>query len=186
LNTLPPEWSKFVTDVKLVRDVHTTNIDQFHEYLRQHEVHANEYGSPYQSQQYSSNQTSIPLSITHPSNDYQPSVHHNAYSPPSSIPQIAYVPTVNQHQQQPEFPSLDSGLTVSVFKQELRYNQFRGDKFLLLRVQVEPTVLEQVEAILRNKGLLFVTTVKGKDICPNSALNLRGNGMIRGLRIKCC
>ncbi|GJT06607.1 retrovirus-related pol polyprotein from transposon TNT 1-94 [Tanacetum coccineum] len=25
LNTLPPEWSKFVTDVKLVRDLHTTN-----------------------------------------------------------------------------------------------------------------------------------------------------------------
>nr|GEZ96913.1 hypothetical protein [Tanacetum cinerariifolium] len=28
LNTLPPEWSKFVTDVKLVRDLHTTNVDQ--------------------------------------------------------------------------------------------------------------------------------------------------------------
>nr|GFC40645.1 hypothetical protein [Tanacetum cinerariifolium] len=25
LNTLPSEWSKFVTDVKLVRDLHTTN-----------------------------------------------------------------------------------------------------------------------------------------------------------------
>ncbi|GKC89809.1 hypothetical protein Tco_1150458 [Tanacetum coccineum] len=33
LNTLPPEWSKFVTDVKLVRDLHTTNIDQLHAYL---------------------------------------------------------------------------------------------------------------------------------------------------------
>nr|GEW40729.1 hypothetical protein [Tanacetum cinerariifolium] len=30
LNTLPPEWSKFVTDVKLVRDLHTTNVDQLH------------------------------------------------------------------------------------------------------------------------------------------------------------
>nr|GFC30883.1 hypothetical protein [Tanacetum cinerariifolium] len=27
LNTFPPEWSKFVTDVKLVRDLHTTNVD---------------------------------------------------------------------------------------------------------------------------------------------------------------
>nr|GEZ75657.1 hypothetical protein [Tanacetum cinerariifolium] len=26
LNTLPPEWSKFITDVKLVRDLHTTNV----------------------------------------------------------------------------------------------------------------------------------------------------------------
>ncbi|GJU95879.1 hypothetical protein Tco_1320635 [Tanacetum coccineum] len=42
LNTLPPEWSKFVTDVKMVRDLHTTNIDQLHAYLGQHEFHANE------------------------------------------------------------------------------------------------------------------------------------------------
>nr|GEW87519.1 reverse transcriptase domain-containing protein [Tanacetum cinerariifolium] len=42
LNTLPPEWSKFVTDVKLVRDLHTTNVDQLHSYLGQHEYHANE------------------------------------------------------------------------------------------------------------------------------------------------
>nr|GEX67948.1 hypothetical protein [Tanacetum cinerariifolium] len=42
--------------------------------------------------------------------------HHNAYSSTSSIPQIAYSPTVNQ-QQQHEFPSLDSRLTVPVFKQ---------------------------------------------------------------------
>nr|GFA16308.1 hypothetical protein [Tanacetum cinerariifolium] len=65
LNTLPPEWSKFVTD---------------------------------------------------PSNDYQSTVHHNVYSPPSSFPQMEYAPIVNQ-QQQPEFPQLDSSLTVLMFKQ---------------------------------------------------------------------
>ncbi|GJW18558.1 hypothetical protein Tco_0025994 [Tanacetum coccineum] len=134
LNTLPPEWSKFVTDVKLVQDLHTTNIDQLHAYLGQHEFHANEvrlmhernsdplalspqYGSPYQSQQYSTNQPSTPLSITYPSNDYQSSVHHNVYSPQPSIPQLEYAPTVNQQQQQPKFPQLDLGLTVLVFKQ---------------------------------------------------------------------
>ncbi|GJR34401.1 retrovirus-related pol polyprotein from transposon TNT 1-94 [Tanacetum coccineum] len=42
LNSLPPEWSKFVTHVKLVRDLHTTNFDQLHAYLEQHELHANE------------------------------------------------------------------------------------------------------------------------------------------------
>ncbi|GKE25713.1 hypothetical protein Tco_1441097, partial [Tanacetum coccineum] len=41
LNTLPGEWSKFVTDVKLVKDLHTTNVDQLHAYLQQHETHAN-------------------------------------------------------------------------------------------------------------------------------------------------
>ncbi|GJZ23356.1 retrovirus-related pol polyprotein from transposon TNT 1-94 [Tanacetum coccineum] len=39
---LPPEWSKFVIDVKLIRDLHTTNFDQLNAYLEQHELHANE------------------------------------------------------------------------------------------------------------------------------------------------
>ncbi|GJW36669.1 hypothetical protein Tco_0059589 [Tanacetum coccineum] len=165
LNTLPPEWSKFMTYVKLVWDLHTTNIDQLHAYLRQHEFHANEvrlmhernsdpltlvathqmtqspyqthqnsyqnsqfqpqvslyqspqYGSPYQSQKYSTNQPLTPLSITYPTNDYQSLVHHDGYSPQPSIPQLEYAPTVNQQPQQFEFPQLDSGLTVLVFKQ---------------------------------------------------------------------
>ncbi|GJT17893.1 hypothetical protein Tco_0357276 [Tanacetum coccineum] len=42
LNSLPLEWSKFVMDVKLVKDLHTMNFDQLHAYLEQHELHANE------------------------------------------------------------------------------------------------------------------------------------------------
>ncbi|GKC57471.1 hypothetical protein Tco_1085069, partial [Tanacetum coccineum] len=42
LNTLLAEWSKFVTNVKLVKGLHTTNVDQIHAYLEQHERHANE------------------------------------------------------------------------------------------------------------------------------------------------
>ncbi|GKA44168.1 hypothetical protein Tco_0736892 [Tanacetum coccineum] len=42
LHILPPEWSKFVTDVKLVKDLHTSKFDQLHAYLEQHELHANE------------------------------------------------------------------------------------------------------------------------------------------------
>ncbi|GJW37251.1 hypothetical protein Tco_0060171 [Tanacetum coccineum] len=42
LNTLHAEWSKFITDVKLVKDLHTTNVDQIHAHLEQHERHANE------------------------------------------------------------------------------------------------------------------------------------------------
>ncbi|GKA45956.1 hypothetical protein Tco_0738752 [Tanacetum coccineum] len=34
--------SKFVTDVKLVKDLHTTNFDQLYAYLEQHELYANE------------------------------------------------------------------------------------------------------------------------------------------------
>ncbi|GJT45254.1 retrovirus-related pol polyprotein from transposon TNT 1-94 [Tanacetum coccineum] len=86
LNTLPPEWSKFVTDVKLVWDLHATNIDQLHAYLGQHEFHANKVR-----------------------------LMHERNSDPLAL--LEYTPTVNQRPQQPEFPQLDSGLTVLVFKQ---------------------------------------------------------------------
>ncbi|GKF15322.1 hypothetical protein Tco_0056784, partial [Tanacetum coccineum] len=49
-------------------------------------------------------------------NIYNMKLSHNTYGAPSSIPQIEYAPTVNQ-QQQPEFPLLDLGLTILVFKQ---------------------------------------------------------------------
>nr|GFB49812.1 hypothetical protein [Tanacetum cinerariifolium] len=42
LNSLPLEWSKFVTVVKLVKGLHTTNFDQLHAYLEQHELNENE------------------------------------------------------------------------------------------------------------------------------------------------
>ncbi|GKA49935.1 hypothetical protein Tco_0743008 [Tanacetum coccineum] len=38
--SLISEWSKFITDVKLAMDLHTTNYDQLHAYLQQHELHA--------------------------------------------------------------------------------------------------------------------------------------------------
>nr|GEV86053.1 hypothetical protein [Tanacetum cinerariifolium] len=60
----------------------------------------------------------------------------------------------------------------------------QGDKFLLLLVLLRPTHQEQVDAILENKGLLLVTTAKGKDTYPNSVQNLKGNEMMLGLRIK--
>nr|GEV94657.1 integrase, catalytic region, zinc finger, CCHC-type, peptidase aspartic, catalytic [Tanacetum cinerariifolium] len=47
------------------------------------------------------------------------SIHHNVYYLPSSIPQMEYAPPVTQQQQQQsEFPKLDSGLTVLVFKHD--------------------------------------------------------------------
>ncbi|GKC15504.1 hypothetical protein Tco_1012286 [Tanacetum coccineum] len=46
LNSLLPEWSKFVIDVKLVKDLHVTNFDQlFIAHLEHHEAHANEIHS---------------------------------------------------------------------------------------------------------------------------------------------
>nr|GEZ48430.1 hypothetical protein [Tanacetum cinerariifolium] len=94
-----------MTDVKLVRDLHTTNVDQLHAYLGQHEYYANEYESHAQ--------TSTPLSITYPSNNFQSSDHHNVYNPSSSIPQVEYAPSVHQ---QSDVSQPDTGLVVLVFQ----------------------------------------------------------------------
>ncbi|GJW12178.1 retrovirus-related pol polyprotein from transposon TNT 1-94 [Tanacetum coccineum] len=51
--------------------------------------------------------------LTYPSNDFQSSIHHNVYSPSSSIPQLEYPPQINQ---QSEFSQQDSGLIVPVFQ----------------------------------------------------------------------
>ncbi|GJV02286.1 retrovirus-related pol polyprotein from transposon TNT 1-94 [Tanacetum coccineum] len=148
LNTLPAEWSKFVTDVKLVKDLHTTNSLQ--------------YGSPYQSQQYSTHQSSTPLSITYPSNEYQPSIHHNVYSPSSSIPQLEYAPSVNQ---QSEFSQPDSAVVTSRYP--TTNNQLRNSS----KPRQQATI---------NDGRITIQPVQGRQISYAAG----GNGMIHGLKIK--
>nr|GEZ40342.1 hypothetical protein [Tanacetum cinerariifolium] len=129
---LPPEWSKFVTDVKLVRYLHTTNFDQLHAYLKQHEVYANEvrimsernqyplaispqYGLIHPTQHYSTTYPSTPHAITYPStshpNAYSSTVHQDACPQPQYILQIEYtVSIVNQQPHLTEFPQIDSSL----------------------------------------------------------------------------
>ncbi|GJU87052.1 retrovirus-related pol polyprotein from transposon TNT 1-94 [Tanacetum coccineum] len=81
------------------------------------------------------------------------------YSPPPSIPQMEYAPTVNQQQQQqPEFHQLDSGLTVPVFKQAVRHIS----QSLLpqpARNSSNPRTYTHraSEAILETKGTIIVT-----------------------------
>nr|GEZ40755.1 hypothetical protein [Tanacetum cinerariifolium] len=118
LNTLPPKWSKFVTDVKLVRDLHTTNIDQLHAYLGQHEYHANEVRLMHERTSdplalfVSQGTSSSNLSISYPVNDTSSTVNHNAYMALSSAPQIDYAPMV-QHSS--EYSPPEIGLAVLVF-----------------------------------------------------------------------
>nr|GEX85739.1 hypothetical protein [Tanacetum cinerariifolium] len=42
INHLQPEWSKFVTDVKLAKDMYNANFDHLFAYMWQHKAHANE------------------------------------------------------------------------------------------------------------------------------------------------
>ncbi|GKA01350.1 hypothetical protein Tco_0674015 [Tanacetum coccineum] len=48
----------------------------------------------------------------------------------------------------------------------------------MMRVLQELSLKEQVGITRGNRGLLHVTTAKGKDTCPNNAPNQGGNGMI--------
>ncbi|GJU20632.1 retrovirus-related pol polyprotein from transposon TNT 1-94 [Tanacetum coccineum] len=41
VNNMLPEWSRFITEVKLNRGLKESNFDQLYAYLKQHEVHAN-------------------------------------------------------------------------------------------------------------------------------------------------
>nr|GEW45413.1 hypothetical protein [Tanacetum cinerariifolium] len=97
LNTLPSEWSKFITDVKLIPPQAFTY--QSYPYVTSY--HTSQYASQAPS---SSN-----LSISYPSNDIQSSVNHNAYMTSSSIPQMEYAPTVHQ---QSELSSPETRLVV--------------------------------------------------------------------------
>ncbi|GJZ86560.1 hypothetical protein Tco_0658170 [Tanacetum coccineum] len=114
LNTLPDECSKFVTDVKLVKDLHTTNVDQLHAYLEQHERHANEVRlmhernsdplalvashqitqSPYQTHQHTYQNTQLqPPASTYPSPQYGSPYQSQQYSThQSSTPLSTYTP----------------------------------------------------------------------------------------------
>ncbi|GJW06264.1 hypothetical protein Tco_1568687 [Tanacetum coccineum] len=88
LNSLPSEWSKFVTDVKLVKDLHTTNFDQLHAYLEQHELHANKVRLMRERSQ-------DPLALV--ANHQMTPSHFNTYQSSYNNPQI--------QQQQPFSPS---------------------------------------------------------------------------------
>nr|GEW30887.1 hypothetical protein [Tanacetum cinerariifolium] len=189
LNTLPPEWSKFVTDVKLVRDLHTTNVDQLHAYLGQHEYHANEVRLMHERTSdplalYASQApSSTHLSLTYLSNDFQSSVNHNAYNPSSLMPHMEYAPPVNQ---ETEFTPPDTGLVVPVFQKgdDLidAINQMMSFLTSVVTSRYPPT---NNQLRTSSNPHQQATINNGKAICQRSTLSLRGREMKRSLRIRC-
>ncbi|GJX69992.1 hypothetical protein Tco_0307163 [Tanacetum coccineum] len=109
LQGLPPEIYALVSNHRIAKDLwKRINL------LMQGTSLTKQERESFQSQQYSINQSSTPLSITYPSNDYQSSsVHHNVYSPSSSIPQLEYALSETTT----GFPQRTRGLIVPVFKQ---------------------------------------------------------------------
>nr|GEW94982.1 hypothetical protein [Tanacetum cinerariifolium] len=148
LNTLPPEWSKFVTDVKLVRDLHTTNVDQLHAYLGQQKFHANENGD-----------------------DLIDAINH-MMSFLMVIVTSRYPPTNYQlrNSSNPRQQATKNNGRVTVQPIQGRHTSLAGGTLRTYTSGASGT-------IQGNRGLLSATTTKEKDTCQNNALSQRGKGM---------
>ena len=99
LNSLPSEWGKFVTDLKLIRDLYTTNFDQLHAYLQANEIHANEVRLMRERQ-------SDPLALmaNHPQtvsnfNNHQSAYNNPLYQQHYSPPQQQFLPVSQPYYQ---------------------------------------------------------------------------------------
>nr|GEY35279.1 hypothetical protein [Tanacetum cinerariifolium] len=120
---LPPEVYALV-NVKLVRDLYTTNVDHLHAYLGQHEFYANEVRLMHEC-----NSDPLALLANHQMTQF--------WSNCSSVPEREIRQTLDNK--------------IPLIMEESQYNQFRGDTLLWLMVLQEHTHQEQVETILGNK-----------------------------------
>ncbi|GKA44740.1 hypothetical protein Tco_0737536 [Tanacetum coccineum] len=174
LNSLPPEWSKFVNDVKVVRDFHTTNFDQLNAYLEQHELHANEVRIMCER-----NQDPLALVANHqmtPShfNTYQSSYNNTQiqqqFSPSQSLQYGSIHPT--QHYST-TYPSTPLAITYPSASYPNAYSStVHQDAYSGLAVPVFKQGDDPIDAI--NKMMSFMSTVATSDF-PSTNNQLRNS-----------
>ncbi|GJW44631.1 retrovirus-related pol polyprotein from transposon TNT 1-94 [Tanacetum coccineum] len=143
-NALPPEWSKFVTDVKLAKSLYTTNYDQFSPMYPPPQQFTPVYAAPIHHQQ-----------------------HHTLVNPLQHLvsPQPFISPSVTQ-QSQAEFPQLDYGLSVPTFQQSKDPIDYINNAMTFLSDVASRFTVQQVQgrqtqsfAVTRNRGI--ATTSRG-------------------------
>nr|GEZ89350.1 hypothetical protein [Tanacetum cinerariifolium] len=172
LNTLPPEWSKFVTDVKLVRDLYTTNVDQFHAYLGQHEYHANEVRLMHE-------QTSDPLALVahhqmnnstyhqHQQSYYQYQLQPQASKYQSSLYATPYHPP-QYESQAPSTTPLSLTYPSNDFQSSVNHNVYNPSSSMP-HVEYALVVYQQSEFSSPDTGLVVLVFQKDDD--PIDAIN---------------
>nr|GEU87199.1 putative reverse transcriptase domain, ribonuclease H-like domain, aspartic peptidase domain protein [Tanacetum cinerariifolium] len=172
LNTLPPEWSKFVTNVKLVRDLHTTNVDQLHAYLGQHEYHANEVWLMHE-------RISDPLALVaqHQLNkstyqQHQQSYHQHHFQPQASTYQSSpYATQYRPPQYASQAPS-SSNLSISYppndYQLSVNDNVYIASSSIP-QMEYAPTVHQQSELSSPETRLVVLVFQKGDD--PIDSIN---------------
>nr|GEW15096.1 retrovirus-related Pol polyprotein from transposon TNT 1-94 [Tanacetum cinerariifolium] len=163
LNTLPPERSKFVTDVKLVRDLHTTNVDQLHAYLGQHEYHANKVRLMHE-------RTSDPLALVahHQMNkstyqQHQQLYHQYQFQPQASTYQSSqYGTPYHSPQYATQAPSstpLSLTYPSNDFQSSVNHNVYNPSS-LMLHVEYAPAVYQQSKFSSPNTRLVVLVFQK--------------------------
>nr|GEU69534.1 copia protein [Tanacetum cinerariifolium] len=172
LNTLPSEWSKFVIDVKLMRDLHTTNVDQLHAYLSQHEYHANEVRLMHE-------RTSDPLALIsqHQMNMSTYQHHQQSYHQPqfqqqaSTYQSSPYATSYHTPQYVSQVPS-SSNLSISYplndIPSSVNHNAYMASSSIP-HIDYAPTVHQHSELSSPETGLVVLVFQKGDD--PIDAIN---------------
>nr|GEY83631.1 hypothetical protein [Tanacetum cinerariifolium] len=171
-NTLPPEWSKFVTDVKLARDLHTTNVDQLHAYLGQHEYHANEVRLMHE-------RTSDPLALVshHQMNNSTYQQHQQLYHQHQLQPQVSTYqssqyatpyPSPQYASQAPSTTPLSLTYPSNDFQSSVNHNVYIPSS-LIPHMEYAPTVYQQSKFSSPDTRLVVPVFQKGDD--PIDAIN---------------
>nr|GEX40293.1 hypothetical protein [Tanacetum cinerariifolium] len=169
LNTLPPEWCKFVTNVKLVRDLHTTNVNQLHAYLGQHEYHENEVRLMHE-------RTSSPLALVanhqmnkSPYQPHQQSYHQHQFQPQVSTFQSSPYETPYQSSQYasqaPSLKPLSITYLSNDFQSSVNHNVYNASSSILFQKGDD-----HIDAI--NHMMSFLTTIV-TSWCPPTNNQLR-------------
>ncbi|GJW97376.1 retrovirus-related pol polyprotein from transposon TNT 1-94 [Tanacetum coccineum] len=171
LNTLPPEWSKFVTDVKLVRDLHTTNIDQLHAYLGQHEFHANEVRLMHER-----NSDPLALVATHRMTQSPYQTHQNSHQNTQFQPQVSSYqsPQYGSPYQSQQYSTHQSSTPLSITYpsndyQSSIYHNIYSPSSSIPQLEYPPSVDQQSKFSQQESGLIVPVFQKGDD--PIDAIN---------------
>ncbi|GJU03625.1 hypothetical protein Tco_1113963 [Tanacetum coccineum] len=171
LNTFPPEWSKFVTDVKLVRDLHTTNIDQIHAYLGKHEFNANEVRLMHER-----NSNLLALVASHQMTQSPYQTHQNSYQNTQFQSQVSpyQSPRYGSPYQSQQYSTHQSSTPLSIsypsndYQSYVHHNIYSSSSSIP-QSEYAPTVNQQPKLSQPDSDLIVPVFQKGDD--PIDAIN---------------
>ncbi|GJV14876.1 retrovirus-related pol polyprotein from transposon TNT 1-94 [Tanacetum coccineum] len=174
LNTLPDEWSKFVTDVKLVKDLHTTNVDQLHAHLQQHERHAIEVRLMHE-------RNPDPLALVASHQLTQPAYQSHLHPYQQSLPQHHVSPyqhsqfvTPYQHQHQQFSTNQSTPLSITYptneYQSTVHHNSY-SQQPSIPQLEYAPTTYQQQQPEFSQPDSSLVVPVFQKGDDPIDAIN---------------